>query len=67
MKNALADIRFTLDLPEDVVAKLTAGKPDDGSNAWYEWACHRVEDAVRDDLPRFMDHLSDGPEVEVMA
>jgi hypothetical protein len=64
MSNALVDLRFTLDIPEDKVEKI-AGRPDDGSQEWHEHAWQAVEDWVQDNAPDAMEFVSDEPDVEV--
>lgn len=64
MSNALVDVRFTLDIPEGKLEELV-GRPDDGSDRWYEESFDRAEEYVRDNLPEAIErHALGEPDVE---
>jgi hypothetical protein len=64
--NALVSLRFTIDVPEDVIERLM-GRPDDDSDGYYESASHKAEEWVSDDLMRAIEHAADEPRVEFDA
>ena len=65
MANALVELRFRLDLSEEVVERI-AGSPDDDSQEWHERAWLKIEEAVKEAPAHYLaDHATDEPEVEV--
>lgn len=57
--NALADVHFKLDIPEDKLAELV-GRPDDDSDGWRQEACEAAEEWIRNYTPEALEKYSDG-------
>lgn len=70
IKNALVTMTYRLNIGEDTVRRILDGrmlKPDDGSDGWHESALGAIEAAVRDDPARYVDFITDDPDIEVDA
>lgn len=63
MKNALVDVRFKLNIPEGAVSAILSSVP----TADYEEQLEAIAEAVRDDLPLYLEYGQDEPDVEVLA
>jgi hypothetical protein len=63
--NALVKVEFTLDLPEDLVAKII-GRADDGTDSYYQHAAKKVESAVLDDIMGYLEYAGE-PVVEFIT
>jgi len=65
MSNELVHLNFTLDIPEEVCEKLI-GRPDDGSDDYYQEIAEKLQAAVADEPSRFLEYVTD-TEVEIVA
>jgi hypothetical protein len=64
--NALVQIRWTIDIPEERLVKLV-GRPDDGSDKWFEASGDAAEEWVRDNIIECLEFATGEPDVECVS
>jgi hypothetical protein len=64
--NALGRIVYHINVPEEHLTTLMGGKPDDGTDEYFQEALKRLERAVSDDPMHYViEHSHSEPDVEV--
>ena len=69
IKNALIDVRFTLDIPESHVERIAKNNELDPKNdEHYERICNALHEWALDNWTTYLDWITNGePEIEVTA